>query len=381
MSFSWTTDAEQYVSDHAQELISLLEELCRIPAPSNREELRAAFCKQWLEAQGAQGVLIDEACNVVFPYGCDGSRNIDVFMAHTDTVFPDLTPMEPRYEGDRLYCPGVGDDTANLAVLLLCAKYVITRSLRPRNGVLFVANAGEEGLGNLKGVRHIMHSYEGRVASLVSFDGGLDGIVTTPVGSTRYRLTVRTEGGHSYSSFGNKNAIACLAAIIHEFYAQTVPQNGSRTTYNVGLISGGTSVNTIAQSAECLYEYRSDSQDSMELMQRSFEEIVAAHRKAGVQIEVEVLGERPCMGEVDRAAHEGMISRFSAILERETGKTPVRHSGSTDCNIPLSVGVPAVCFGCYDGDGAHTREEYIEVPSLKAGFRVGLSSVLTAFKV
>lgn len=379
MSYIFTPDAEQYLSEHEQELLSLLETLCKIPAPSNHEELRAAFCKQWLEAQGASGVYIDEALNVVFPYCCENSKQIDVFMAHTDTVFPDLTPMEPKRENGRLCCPGVGDDTANLAVLLMCAKYVLSRGLTPKNGILFVANSGEEGLGNLKGVRRIMQDFAGRVSSLVSFDGGLDSIVTTPVGSTRYRIVVKTEGGHSYAAFGNKNAIACLSAIIHDFYAQPIPQNGGRTTYNVGLISGGTSVNTIAQSAECLYEYRSDVRASIETMKEQFDAIISKHRENGIQIELEVLGERPCMGDVDHDAHETMIARFSAILERETGHVPTRHSGSTDCNIPLSLGIPAVCFGCYDGDGAHTREEYIEIASLVPGFRVGLASILTAF--
>lgn len=380
MSYIFTPDAEQYLSEHEQELLSLLETLCKIPAPSNQEELRAAFCKQWLEAQGARGVYIDEALNVVFPYGCESSNQIDVFMAHTDTVFPDLTPMEPKRENGRLCCPGVGDDTANLAVLLMCAKYVLSRGLTPQNGILFVANSGEEGLGNLKGVRRIMQDFAGRVSSLVSFDGGLDSIVTTPVGSTRYRIVVKTEGGHSYAAFGNKNAIACLSAIIHDFYAQPIPQNGGRTTYNVGLISGGTSVNTIAQSAECLYEYRSDVRASIETMKEQFDAIICKHRESGIQIDLEVLGERPCMGDVDRDAHEAMIARFAAILERETGRVPVRHSGSTDCNIPLSLGIPAVCFGCYDGDGAHTREEYIEIASLVPGFRVGLAAILTAIK-
>lgn len=380
MSYIFTPDAEQYLSEHEQELLTLLETLCKIPAPSNHEELRAAFCKQWLEAQGARGVYIDEALNVVFPYCCENSSQIDVFMAHTDTVFPDLTPMEPKCENGRLCCPGVGDDTANLAVLLMCAKYVLSRSLTPQNGILFVANSGEEGLGNLKGVRRIMQDFAGRVSSLVSFDGGLDSIVTTPVGSTRYRIVVKTEGGHSYAAFGNKNAIACLSAIIHEFYAQPIPQNGGRTTYNVGLISGGTSVNTIAQSAECLYEYRSDVRASIATMKEQFDAIIRKHRESGIQIDLEVLGERPCMGDVDHDAHEAMIARFAAILERETGHVPARHSGSTDCNIPLSLGIPAVCFGCYDGDGAHTREEYIEIASLIPGFRVGLAAVLTAFK-
>ncbi len=136
-----TAEMEQYLLDCQEELKTLIRELCAIPAPSHKEEKRVAFCKQWLENNGATGVYIDEACNVVFPYHVEEDAPIVVFMAHMDTVFPDLEPMPFREENNRYYCPGVCDDTAQLAVLMLCVRYLIRNNLETECGILFVANA------------------------------------------------------------------------------------------------------------------------------------------------------------------------------------------------------------------------------------------------
>lgn len=245
-------------------------------------------------------MTVDAAQNVIAPVNCTPGCEVVVFMAHTDTVFPDLTPMPLHREGDRLFCPGVGDDTANLAALMLAARYFRMQPQTADCGFLFVANSCEEGLGNLKGCRQLMQDYAGRVREVVSFDGGLGGICNKAVGSARYRVTVRTEGGHSFGAFGNRNAIHLLASMIDTLYAVKPPAEGdSKTTYNVGMIEGGTSVNTIAQEASMLFEYRSDSRACLEKMKAMFESIVAAYRSMGIEVEVVLLGERPCMGDVD----------------------------------------------------------------------------------
>ena len=213
---------------------------------------------------------------------------------------------------------------------------------------------------------------------VVSFDGGLRGICNKAVGSARYRVTVRTEGGHSFGAFGNRNAIHLLASMIDTLYAVKPPAEGdSKTTYNVGMIEGGTSVNTIAQEASMLFEYRSDSRACLEKMKAMFESIVAAYRSMGIEVEVVLLGERPCMGDVDAARQQALEERIAAATRAEAELTPSFHSGSTDCNIPFSLGIPAVCTGVYRGAGAHTREEYIELSSLPAGFRMMLSFLLS----
>ena len=163
----------RYIDSHADEALALLLELAVIPAPSNHEEKRAEFCRGWLEKQGAQGVYIDEALNVIYPLGDTGTNPLVVYMAHSDVVFPDTTPLPLTVEADRICCPGIGDDSANVAALLLAAKYLAETGLQPTDtGVLLVVNAGEEGLGNLKGSRKIMEQYGSRVREFVSLDGG-----------------------------------------------------------------------------------------------------------------------------------------------------------------------------------------------------------------
>ena len=209
-------DVKSYIQEHQEEAYQLLVELAQIPAPSHHEEKRAAFCKQWLESQGAKGVLVDDALNVIYPVGCTASNPVVVFMAHMDVVFPDMEPLPLKVENGRIYAPGVGDDTANLVALLMTAKYVTEKAVLPQNtGMLFIANSCEEGIGNLKGSRKIIDTYGDRITEFYSLDGGNANITNRAVGSKRYRVSVKTEGGHSFTCFGNRNAIEYLASLIN----------------------------------------------------------------------------------------------------------------------------------------------------------------------
>ena len=165
MSYTLSKDVLDYLKSSEQEMLDLLEELCQIPAPSGNEELRVEYCKKWFEKAGAPNVYVDDALNVVVPYNCDGKDDIVVFMAHTDVVFPDVTPLPLIKDGDVWSCPGIGDDTACLVLMMMVAKYVFANKLQSDKGILFVANSCEEGLGNLKGCRQIMKDYAGRVTS------------------------------------------------------------------------------------------------------------------------------------------------------------------------------------------------------------------------
>lgn len=353
------------------ETLALLRALCAIPAPSHHEEKRAAFIRDWFLQRGMRAE-IDEALNVCCPMGLESHEDVVVVMAHTDTVFPDTEPMPLREENGRLYCPGVGDDTANLAAMMMLAHYLKDRPLRC--GVLFVANSCEEGLGNLKGSRAIMKAFGPRVKAFLSLDGGVENVCARAVGSSRYRITARTKGGHSFASFGNRNAIEVLARLVTAFYGQSVPRRGdSLTTYNVGVISGGTSVNTIAQYAQMLYEYRSDDAVCLSAMEQQMRRILDACVLPDAQVEVELLGTRPCAGEVDPAAQHALETACCDALRRYAHQNPVICSGSTDCNIPLSMGVPSACFGVYIGDGEHTREEWIDPASIEDGMKAALS--------
>lgn len=370
---------ESYIKAHEQDAYEWLKTLARIPAPSGKEDKRVEFCRRFLEESGAEGVYVDEAKNVVYPIGVTEDNPLAVVMAHMDVVFPDMTELPLEEKDGKICCPGVGDDTANLVALLFVARYLAEQRLLPKEmGVLLVCNSCEEGLGNLKGSRKICEEYGSRIREFISLDGGLAAIVNRAVGSHRFEVTVKTEGGHSYSCFGNYNAIAQLAAVVSDLYQIQVPSYG-KTTYNVGVISGGTSINTIAQEAKMLCEYRSDDVRGLKFMEEQFASVFAAHQKKGVNLTVELVGERPCGNGVDKATLDELTAKAAEILQTVTGEAPLIKSGSTDCNIPLSMGVPSVCYGAYYGQGAHTREEYVRKDSLAMGYRVAFLTILRYF--
>ena len=365
-----------FVQENQQFLLDTLRQLCAIPAPSHREELRAAYCKKWLESVGAEGVYIDDALNVVYPLNCDSSNDITVYVAHTDTVFPDTEPMPCVEDDTYIRCPGVGDDTASLSILLLLAKYCIDNKIQPKKGILFVCNSCEEGLGNLKGTRKIFADYAGRIGRFISFDSNMYALADRCVGSHRYEVEVRTEGGHSFGAFGNNNAIHELAKMVTKIYQIQVPQiDGSKTTYNVGDISGGTSVNTIAQNAKMLCEYRSDNVQCLEIMRQKFEAIFAEAATDKVQVLVEKIGNRPCQ-DIDPQKIIDLKTIIVPAIEDVLGEKLRFKSSSTDCNIPLSIGIPALCMGVYHGGGSHTREEWVEKASLAPGLEIAIRVML-----
>jgi len=370
-------DLHKFIEDNTQLMYRTLKELCLIPAPSYHEHKRAEYCKKWLKAVGAEGVYIDEALNVVFPLNCADSKELTVFVAHTDTVFPDMEPLPYTEDGEKIYCPGVGDDTASLVHLLLVVKYLVENRITPPKGMLFVCNSCEEGLGNLKGTRQIFKDYAGRIAQFVSFDGAnLQVVADDCAGSHRFEVEVLTEGGHSFGKFGNANAINELAKIITRIYSIQVPQKeGKRTTYNVGTVTGGTSVNTIAQSAKMLCEYRSDDKDCLAIMQEEFKTIFAQSQSETVQVKVTQVGDRPC-SDVDKKKQEALTAKIESVYKDVFGWSLERKTSSTDCNIPLSMGIPAVCIATYSGEGAHTREERVEKASLVPGLEVAIKAVL-----
>jgi len=294
-------------------------------------------------------------------------------MAHIDTVFPDLEPLPYEDDGTLIKCPGVCDDTVCVAIILAYCKYLKEIGFKAKNSILFSANACEEGLGNLKGVRQIFKDFAGKIKVMFTLDGGYNHIVNKSVGSHRYKVIVETLGGHSFGAFGRLNAILVLSQIVKKIYEIEVPKKeGTKTTYNVGTINGGTSVNTIAQKAEMLCEYRSDDNEFLNIMKDKFESIFNQVKDMykDAKITVELVGDRPAMGKVDA----DILSKYSKMVidvqQKYTEKEVVATSGSTDCNIPHSLGIPAICVGVYEGKGVHTREEYLVKESVKIGVNV-----------
>lgn len=374
-----TSDIKKYAKENYSDMVDLLKELCVIPAPSHFEDKRAEFIKKWLEDKGAKGVYIDEAKNVIYPLNCENSNEITVFAAHTDTVFPEDVHLEVIDDGEKLHCPGVSDDTASVVVMLFMAEYFIKNNIVPEKGVMFVANSCEEGLGNLKGTRQLFKDFDGRIKAFISFDCSPDIIYDKCVGSHRYEVEVLTEGGHSFGNFGNDNAIAKIAEIINEIYKIEVPKKeGTRTTYNVGTISGGTSVNTIAQSAKMLCEYRSDDRECLDFMEKRFKEIFEKARTEKIEVKVEKVGDRPC-GNIEEEKVDALEEIIVPIIEEIIDKKVKFRSASTDCNIPFSLNVAALCIGVNHHQGVHTLAECMEkeslIPGLEIAIRCGLELI------
>lgn len=366
------TDIKEYVKRNKEQALNTLRELCHIPAPSFGERRRAEYCQRWLEDTGAKGVYIDEVNNCILPMNCEGSNEITVIAAHLDTVFPDTESYPEFHEDDtKIYCPGVGDDTASVVVMLYGIKYMLENGIAPPRGILFVCNSCEEGLGNLVGTRQIMKDFERRIKQFITLDEDIGYCVNGAVGSHRYKVEAVTEGGHSFSNFGNKNAIAALSEIVTQIYKLDVPRKeGATTTYNVGVISGGTSVNTIAQSAEMLCEYRSDDRECMAIMQEAFENIFEKANNDEVRLNVTLVGDRPCKGDVDTETEERLIDIYQRAVAEVTGQETTLTCASTDANVPMSLGIAAVDMGVFRNGGTHTREEWLDKSSISDGLNI-----------
>ncbi len=368
---------QAFVNENIDEVYKIIYDLCQIPAPSGHEEKRAEYCRNWFLNNGMKA-YIDEALNVIYPYQVGDGADLSVIEAHTDTVFPDTEPMPYIDDGEFIRAPGVGDDTASVAALMLCAKYFNINKI-VTSGVLFVCNSCEEGLGNLKGTRQLFKDFAGRIKRLISFDAGKFAYsADRAVGSHRYEVTASTVGGHSWSRFGNKNAIAALSEIVTKIYSLELPKKeGKKLTYNVGTINGGTSVNTIAQNASMLCEYRSDDVELLANMKEQFERIFDEVRSDEVKIDVKLVGDRPCASNnVDENGLEKLRQATRKAVKEVTGEEKVFGSSSTDCNIPLSLGIPAITIGTYIGAGAHTREEWIRKDSVPTGLEIAILTVL-----
>ena len=356
---------------NAKEVLALTKSLAVIPAPSKKEGERTSFCLGWWRSQGLDP-FSDDLGNVILELGGKRDTPVVLFMAHTDIVFDENTPLVLRQDGDRLYCPGIGDDTAHVAFLLWGGAEMAKQRLPEDVTFVFAANVCEEGEGNLLGCRALMERYGSRLREVVSFDSYLEKLHDTCVGSMRYRVTANTLGGHSFRDFGAPNAIAKLCGLVAELEKQPLPRDGI-TTFNFGSIVGGTTVNTIAAEASLLYEFRSDHHENFAQMEAQFQ--AACENVKDCRLTVETIGIRPC-GNVAAEKQSALVDRCENAFEGLP--TPSRYPASTDCNLPLSMGIPAVCIGLVEGGGAHTTEEYVSAASFENGARV-LARLLASY--
>ncbi|HEX6304123.1 MAG TPA: M20/M25/M40 family metallo-hydrolase [Anaerolineales bacterium] len=380
-------------------VLDLATQIQQIPAPTFSESRRLAFIRQRFEEQGLSQVGTDHVGNL---YAClpgTGSAPPLVVSAHCDTVFPQSTRLEVTRESDKVCGPGIGDNSlgvAGLFGLLWGLKFndqatftnlstsqtglnsdhrSLERSALPGD-LWLVCNVGEEGLGDLCGMRAVVDRFGDAPLAYIVLEGmALGQVYHRALGVRRYRVTSNTQGGHSWVDFGRPSAIHALSALVTRLTALDLAES-PRTTLNVGVISGGTSINTIAAQAYLELDLRSEGPQTLENLTRQVEALVRAFDSDDVRFECQQIGNRPA-GEL--SSNHALVRLAQRSLKR-LGIQPSLNIGSTDANIPLSRGIPAICLGLTTGGGAHTIQEYINIPPLTQGLQQLVLIVRDAFK-
>ncbi|MEZ0397094.1 MAG: M20/M25/M40 family metallo-hydrolase [Anaerolineales bacterium] len=352
------------MSDTLSRLLDLAVEIQQIPAPTFHEAQRAAFVRARFEAEGLRPLQSDPLGNI---YAClKGSRRAArplVISAHLDTVFPLSVALTIERQAERLAGPGIGDNALGVAGLFGLVWELRRRRLRLPGDLWLVANVCEEGLGDLRGMRAVVERFGERPLAYLVLEGmALGQIYHRGLGVRRYRIAVRTAGGHSWIDYGSPSAIHELTALAARITALQPPTR-PRTTLNVGVIAGGTSVNTIAAEAALELDLRSEAPEALAGLAKQVEGLCAAARRPGVTVEVEPIGARPA-GEIP-ASHP--LVRLAQATLQNLGLEARLNIGSTDANLPLSRGLPAIAIGLTNGGGAHTVHEYIHLPPLEKG--------------
>lgn len=371
-------------------------EMARIPAPPFGEAARGEWLQGRFRALGLNEVHIDEVGNVfgVHPgkqLSKSSAKQYIALSAHIDTVFPAGTPLNLRQQGSRLYGPGVSDNGAGAAALLAVAAALRAAKIMLATPLVFIGNVGEEGEGDLRGMRYIFSqpNWKDSIRQSLILDGaGSDTIVAEALGSRRFEIIVRGPGGHSWSDFGMPNPILVLAHAIHSF-SQTVLPTSPKTTFNVGVVRGGTSVNSIPESASMRVDIRSTSMAEMERLEAALrlavERAVEAEsrsserrspsqkRSSGLTYEVVPIGNRPA-GELNSNAR---ILNVIRAVDAHLGNAAQIQRASTDANIPLSLGREAIAIGGGGvGGGAHTLQEWFDCTGRDLGLKRILLTLL-----
>ena len=353
--------------------------LTEIPAPPFQEAQRAAAVKLLLASSGLE-VQIDKTGNVIGELRGTNEKEMVVLSAHLDTVFPPSTEIKVRHDRDRLLAPGISDNGTGLAALIAIARACQESHIKPRRTILFVADVGEEGEGNLRGMRALIEAYKPKLKAVIVLDGsGTDHVTTKALASRRLEATINGPGGHSWSDFGMPNPINALVRASVRFINTKVPA-APRTTFNIGQIEGGTSINSIPYEAKLKVDIRSESGDELTKLESALRECIAAgvrdemessrdRSKGKLEWKVELLGSRPG-GELP--ANSSLLAALRSADEYVGNQSRIERS-STDANVPLANGIDAISIGAGGtGGGAHSLQEWYE----PAGREMGLKRVL-----
>jgi acetylornithine deacetylase/succinyl-diaminopimelate desuccinylase-like protein len=373
-------EAFAWFRSHSRELEDYQLEVTAIAAPPWGESARGEWLAARFTAVGLSDVHRDEMGNVfgIRP-GTDPKAPFIALSAHIDTVFPEGTPIDVRRDAGKLYGPGISDNSSGIVALLAISDALRSAGLTNTAPILFIGDVGEEGEGDLRGMRHIYQQprWSATIASLIVLDGaGTDTIIAEGLGSRRYEVTVRGAGGHSWSDFGAANPIVALARMIDRFTRTPVPTL-PKTTYNIGIIRGGTSVNSIPESATMRVDTRSASVEELDRLERALHEAIdrvipemtSRKKQELLTAEVRVIGSRPA---ADLPVESQLLKTIRAVDAQLNNSARIQRA-STDANIPLSLGREAIAIGAGGGGGgAHTVHEWYD----PAGRDLGLKRIL-----
>ncbi len=346
------------MKDLIERLLDLTVAIQQVPAPTFAEGQRAEFVRDQFLAEGLQDVSLDSAGNVYARLpGADKSAAPLVVSAHLDTVFPMETDLRVTRTSGRIHGPGIGDNSMGVAALFGLAWSLRERGLQLPGDVWLAANVGEEGLGDLRGMREVVKRFGAKPRAYLVLEGMAFGyIYHRAVAVQRYRFTIKTAGGHSWSDYGRPSAVHELAALATRIAALELPST-PRTTLNIGKIEGGTGVNVLAAQACLELDLRSEDSAVLAGLVARVEELLEAAGRPGVKVEAESIGHRP--GGQIPANHP--LVQLAAQSLRSLGVEPRLIGGSTDANVPLNKGYPAIVMGLTTGGGSHTIDEFLDV--------------------
>jgi len=352
--------------DTIEHIIELAIQIQQIAAPTFHEEDRGKFVQKLFLTEGLRNVATDEAGNVFgqFKSGNEYSNKKPLIVsAHMDTVFPLEMDLSIRREGDKVFGIGIGDNSLGVAALFGLIWMLKEKRTQPIGELWFVANTGEEGLGDLHGMKSVVERFGSNVLAYLVLEGmALGHVYHKAVGVKRYRITARTQGGHSWSDYGRPSAVLELTRLIGQLTSLKLPSQ-PRTTLNVGKINGGTSINVIPADAWMELDLRSEGPDELADLVWRVDQLIGNLSSPEVQIETSVIGERP-VGEI--SVNHPLVRLAEACL-KEQGLDAVMTSGSTDANVPLSKGYPSLVLGVSTGGGAHTKNEFIQTAPIRLG--------------
>lgn len=380
--------AQEFIAKDHDRFVREIIQITEIEAPPFKEEKRARAFVEMMRQSGLSNVEIDNEGNVIGLRRGNSGGPLVAIAAHLDTVFPEGTNVKVRREGTRLYAPGIGDDARAVAVLLVMIRAIDAAKIQTDSDILFIGNVGEEGPGDLRGMKYLFQKgpYKDRIRMFISLDpfGPGNHVTVAGVGSKRFKVSFRGPGGHSFGSFGLVNPAYALGNAITKLSNMQVPSK-PRTTFNVGVIGGGTSVNSIPFESWMEVDIRSETKEELDKAVETFtrlmtEAVAEENRNRGtsqgrIDVDVKVIGDRP-FGQIPTSAP---IAQTASAVIQAFGMSPVYGLSSTDANIPMSMGIPSITLESGGTGGRnHTLDEWIDVEKAASvkGINIALGTLL-----